>query len=207
MRKWKRHLGVLFLLGTAFLLTGCGASPVVKVGKEKLELPELMYYVYQAEKDGKVYEDMYQEFFSESYWDTEYKDGKTFREVAKEDAYENGIMYTIFEKEARKAGYRLSEEESADCEKTAAEEYAGLSKAQRQAMGLERKEFVELQKKIALGNKYYDALLEGLDINEEKATSRILPEDYIQHDVEYLYAAEKELLEPYLERVRKRGIV
>lgn len=202
MKKWKKCLGAGLLLGTLFVFTGCGADTVVKVGREKLELPELMYYVYEAEKDGKVYEDMYQDFFSESYWDSEYKDGKTFRETAKEDAYENSIMYTIFEERAKEAGYTLSEEETAECEKEATEEYAGLSETQREAIGLEREEFIALKKKIMLGNKYYDVLLDGLDVNEEKAASGILEEDYIQHDVEYLYAAEEVLLKPYLKRAQ-----
>lgn len=200
MKEWKKHLGAAALLAVIVLFTGCGAEPVVKVGKEKLYLPEFMYYVYQAEKDGQVYEEMYQNFFSESYWDTEYKDGKTFREVAKEDAYENAVMYSIFEEKAREAGYSLSEEEAADCEKEAVEEYAGLSEKQREAIGLEKKELVSLKKKITLGNKYYDALMESLEVNEEKAVSMILEEEYIQYDVEYLYASEKEALEPYLER-------
>ena len=123
MKAWKKHLGAAALLAVIFLFTGCGTNPVVRVGKEKLYLPELMYYVYQAEKDGQVYEEMYQNFFSESYWDTEYKDGKTFREVAKEDAYENAVMYSIFARKAEEAGYSLSEEEVADCEKEAIEEY------------------------------------------------------------------------------------
>ena len=200
MKAWKKHLGTVFLLGIICFLTGCGANTVVKVGNEKLDLSELMYYVYQAEEEGKVYEEMYQSFFSESYWDAEYEEGKTFREVAKEDAYENGIMYTIFEQKASEAGYSLSEEEIAACEKEATEEYASLSEAQREAIGLDREAFISLKKKITLGNKYYDALMEGLEVNEDKATSRILEEEYIQYDVEYLYAEEKELLEPYLER-------
>ncbi len=200
MKGWKNKLGTLWLLGAVLLFTGCSSNPdpVATVGEEKLYLPEFMYYVYQAEKEGQVYEEMYQNIFSESYWDTEYEEGKTFREVAKEDAYENGIMYTIFEKEAKKAGYTLSEEETADCEKEATEEYAGLSKEQRKAIGLDRDAFIALKKKVSLGNKYYDALMEGVEINEDKVTSLILPEDYVQYDVDYLYAERKELLEPYL---------
>lgn len=200
MKAWKKHLGAAALLAVIFLFTGCGTNPVVRVGKEKLYLPELMYYVYQAEKDGQVYEEMYQNFFSESYWDTEYKDGKTFREVAKEDAYENAVMYSIFARKAEEAGYSLSEEEVADCEKEAIEEYAGLGEKQREVIGLERKEFISLKKKITLGNKYYDALMESLEVNEEKAVSMILEEEYVQYDVEYLYASRREALEPYLER-------
>lgn len=202
MKQWKKYLGAGVLLGAIFIFTGCGADPVVKVGREKINMPELMYYVYEAEKDGKVYEDMYQDFFSTSYWDSEYKDGKTFRETAKEDAYENSIMYTIFENRAKEAGYTLSKEEAAECEKEATEEYAGLSETQRKAIGLERKDFIALKKKIMLANKYYDVLLEGLDVNEEKAVSGIFEEDYIQHDVEYLYATEEVLLKPYLKRAQ-----
>lgn len=200
MKVWKKYLGAFFLLAAMLLFSGCGETPVVKVGKEKLYLPELMYYVYQAEKEGQVYEEMYQEFFSESYWDTEYEEGKTFRKVAKEDAFENAVMYSIFTEKAEESGYSLSPEEEADCEKTATEEYAGLSEKQRDAIGLERKEFISLKKKVTLGNKYYDALMESLEVDEEKAVSGIFEEDYIQYDVEYLYAAEKKDLKPYLQR-------
>lgn len=200
MKRWKLYAGSIFLLMSVFFLSGCGADPVVKVGDERIELSELMYYVYQAEEDGKVYEEMYRNFFSEDYWDAEYTEGVTFREAAKKDAYENGIMYTIFEQEAEAAGYSLTEEEEADCEKEATEEYAGLSESQREAIGLKREEFIQLQKKIMLGNKFYDALMAGVEFDEDKAVSRIFEEDYIQHDVEYLYAQSKETLEPYLER-------
>lgn len=204
MKKWKTCLGAAFLFGVLVLFAGCGqnadADAVVQVGKEKLYLPEFMYYVYQAEKDGQVYEEMYQNIFSESYWDAEYGEGKTFRETAKEDAYENGIMYAIFEKEGKQAGYALSEEEEAECEKEATEEYASLSEKQREAIGLERDAFIAMKKKVTLGNKYYDALMDGLEIDEDKATSLIFPEEYVECEVEYLYAATKKVLEPYLER-------
>lgn len=202
MKKWKKYLGTALLFGTMVVFTGCGKETVVKVGEEKLDMPELMYYVYQVEKDGQVYEEMYRNFFSESYWDSEYIEGKTFREAAKEDAYENSIMYAIFAERAKKAGYALSEEEEKDCEKEATEEYAGLSKEQREAIGLDKKEFIAMKKKTMLGNIYYDSLMDGLEINEEKAASAILEDDYIQYDTEYLYAPEEALLKPYFKRAQ-----
>jgi foldase protein PrsA len=200
MKKWNRWLGTGLLLGTVFLFTGCGTKAVVKVDKEKITLPELMYYVHQAEEEGQIYEEMYQNFFQESYWDMEYEEEKTFRQVAKEDAYENAIMYTIFEKEAIKAGYSLTDEEKEECSKEASEEYAAFTEKQRTALGLSEKEYIALKQKVMLGNKYYDALEESLEVDEDKATSMILEEDYIQIDVEYLYAQNKEELAPYLER-------
>ncbi len=178
------------LLGST-LLTGCGGpgmgKTVVKVNDTKIGMDEMMYYIYQTELDGNYYEELYSTYFGDSYWEMEYEEGYTFRELAKDETMNTAVMYTIFEEKAEKAGYSLSEEEKAVIAEEAQNFYDGLSENQKTVMNLDVEKITAIQEKTALGDKYYEEIMSGIHIDEEMASQRIDPDEYKQYEVEYIY--------------------
>jgi len=193
MKKGKKLAAWLFtgiLLGST-LLTGCGGpdmgKTVVKVNDTKVGMDEMMYYIYQTEQEGNYYEELYSTFFGDSYWDMEYEEGYTFREFSKDETMNTAIMYTIFEEKAEKAGYSLSEEEKAEIAEEAQSFYDGLSENQKSVMNLDVEKLTAIQEKTALGDKYYEEIMSGIQVDEETASQRIDPDEYKQYEVEYIY--------------------
>ena len=188
--KFAAWILVATLLGST-LLTGCGSGSmgktVVKVGNTKIGMNEMMYYIYQTEEEGSYYEELYSNYFDDSYWDMEYEEGYTFRDFFKEETMNHAIMHTIFEEKAEKAGYSLSKEEKTEIAEQAQSFYEDLSEAQKATMGLDAKEIAVIKEKMALSDKYYEEVMSGIQIEEELAEQRVDPDEHRQYDVEYIY--------------------
>ncbi len=202
MRKGKKLAALVLtaaLMGST-LLTGCGGSmgkTVVKIDKTQIGMDEMMYYIYQTEEDGSYYEELYTTYFGESYWEMEYEEGYTFRELSKDETMNVAIMYTIFEEKAEKAGYSLSEEEKSKIAESAQTFYDGLSDNQKTIMSLDVDEIAAIEEKIALSDMYYTEIMSGIQVDEETAAQRIDPDMYRQYDVEYIYIPTVEYDEEY----------
>lgn len=193
MRRTKKFAALMLtgvLLGSA-LLTGCGGNSmgktVVKVNNTKVGMDEMMYYIYQTEQDGNYYEELYRTYFGSSYWDMAYDEERTFRDLSKDETMNSAIMYTIFEEKAKAAGYALTDEEKEEIAADAQIFYDELSENQRTTMNLDVKEITAIQEKVSLANKYYDEIMDGLEVDEDMAATRVDIDECRQYDVEYIY--------------------
>lgn len=181
-------LGVI--IGISVFMTACSSSnekEVLKIDDIKIGMNEIMYYIYQKEEEGNSYEQFYQSYLESSYWDMAYDEEHTFRQVAKEEAMENAIMYTIFEEKAKEAGYSLTEQEKEAVSKEAEQFFTSLSETQKEKMGLTVEQLTVLKEKILLGSKYYDELMDSISIDEEFVTSEINVEECRQYDISYIH--------------------
>jgi len=199
MKKSKRIMSLLFttiiVLGMIFA-TGCSSkskaldpasSLVLTIGDSKVYLNELMYYIYAVEAEGDYYDQMYQQYFNESYWDMEYAEGVTMRDQTKQYIIDTAIMYEVLHDKAVENGYTLTEDEIAEAKNNAETIISSVSKEQLEITGFTSEVLSNVQQKLMLGEKYYSEVIEGLDINEEEITASIKYEDYRQYDTEFLF--------------------
>lgn len=201
MKKRSKLLTVLFaaVLTAAMLLSGCGKQKnvmkkyegklAVTIDDRKVMLTDMMYQLFGSEINGSYYDSMYQNYYGMSFWDMD-QDGKPMREVIKEQAMDNAVMYVIMAMEAEKAGITLTDEEVAeyqaqidelinqdDAEAIKTIEYIGFTKENLD------NEF----KMMTLAMKYYDQLEPDFNVSEEEIRSVLNYEDYREYITDYLY--------------------
>lgn len=191
--KYKR--GAVFLLAMLLLFTVIGCSKqaknntpvVVTVNDSSIHMDEMMYFIYQIERSGNANEEMYQDFFGKSYWETINDKNITNRELAKSNAMEQAVMMDVFYQKAVQAGYKLSSEEQKKILEDTKVIINGWTNDQKLAMGIYEERLAEIRTKLLLSYKYYQDFLDSLEVDEDVATSAIYEEDYPEYEVEYLY--------------------
>lgn len=161
---------------------------ILKIGDALIRRDEMFYYIYQREEEGNEMEQIHQSAFGESYWDSEAEEGKTFREKVKEETLDAAIMYEIFYEKAKGVGYELSSEEKEKIKEDAKEGMEELTNQQIKIIGMTQERLEEIFEKISIATEYYQDFMDGLEINEDEATSQLIPEEHRQYDVEYIYA-------------------
>lgn len=200
----KRKIVAALFLCLAFMAAGCSknktqdppkesASPkpdfdvVLTVNDTDIYMDEMMFYIYQTEEEGNQNEEMYQNFFGESFWDSADEEGVTNRELLKQDTIDSAILYEIFCQKAEESGYELSEEEKADVESDAQGTWELLTDKQKKAMLLTQERLTQVLLKISLAYEYYEDFMDSLPVDRDTAASMITPDEYRQYDVQYLY--------------------
>ncbi|MSS64442.1 peptidylprolyl isomerase [Velocimicrobium porci] len=162
---------------------------VVTIDGKAILMKEMMYYIYQSEQQGNYYDSLFASFedANESFWDTEFEEGKSNREALKEETMSGCILYEIFQNKAKAEGYVLTEDEKESAVSDAKELYASLTEKQKSIMGLSVKDITKIQKKVLLGNKYYEKIMKGIKIDEDAVRKTVDKEAYRQYDVDYIY--------------------
>ncbi len=200
MKKSKRVMSFLLIgvlaLGLVFT-TGCSkkanpaSSLVVTVGDKKVYLDEMMYYIYAVESEGNYYEQMYQQYYNMSYWDSEFTEGITMREQTKQYLIDTVVMYEILYNKAVDAGYALTDEEKKEAETNADTIMTSISTEQIKATGFSKAILTKVQEKLILGEKYYNKMIEDLNLNEEEITATVKKSDYKEYSTEFLFVPTK----------------
>lgn len=162
---------------------------VVTIDDTKIKMKEMMYYIYQSEQEGNYYESVYHSLADseQGFWDSEFEKGKTNREAIKEETMDACILYELFGKMAEQKGYTLTKDENKSAKADAKELYKSLTDKQKKTMGLTAESITKIQKKILLGNKYYEKVMKGIKIDEEAVKKSVDEEQYRQYDVDYIY--------------------
>jgi PPIC-type PPIASE domain. len=184
---------ITLILGTAFT-TGCSKSGpsktlVVTVGNDKIYMDEMMYYIYTVETTGAYYDNLYKQNLGSSYWDIE-QDGKTMRDTAKEYIMYTAVMYDIMYDKAMAAGdYDLTADELKKNETSADQLLSNLSKDQLKITGFTKKSLLKTMKKITIGEKYYNKIIDDLKLDKDAIKKTVDKDKYRQYNTEYLFAA------------------
>lgn len=196
MKKTKRVMSVLLLgvlaLGMAFT-TACSkkadptSSLVVTVGDKKVFLDEMMYYIYAVEAEGNYYDQMWQQYYGMSYWDAEYSEGITMRDQTKQYLIDTVVMYEILYDKAIEAGYSLTDEEKKEAATNADTIMSSITTEQIKVTGFSKDILTKVQEKLIIGEKYYNEIIEGLDLNVEEITATVNKADYKEYSTEYLF--------------------
>lgn len=204
MKKFKKVMSLVLMAILVFSMTlvaGCSKKNaetnvtdnldklVVSVGDTKLNLEDVMYYIYAIESEGNYYDQMYQSYFNTGYWDMEYEEGVTMRDMAKDYVIDTAVMYQIFYEKALEAGYTLTEDEIATNKENVTSILEQLSDKQLEVTGFTEENLLAAQEKLALGSKYYDELVAGFDIDEDAIKAGISADDYRQYDTDYMFFA------------------
>lgn len=196
MKKTKRVMSFLLIgvlaLGMV-LTTACSkktnptSSLVVTVGDKKVNLDEMMYYIYAVEAEGNYYDQMWQQYYGMSYWDAEYSEGVTMREQTKDYLIDTVVMYEILYDKAIAAGYTLTDEEKEEAKTNADSIMTSITTEQIKITGFTNAILTTVQEKLIIGEKYYNEIVEGLNLNEEEITATVNKADYKEYSTEYLF--------------------
>lgn len=168
------------------------AKTIVTIGDEKYTVNDMMYYIYNEEEMGSLYDEIYVQFYGQSYWEMpdEEQDNKTGEQIAKENIMENLKLDSIFYQEAVKAGYTLSE----DDKKTARENYdeftAALTSEQMAVPGM-TDELLEYFERQVLVEDYKAQVLEESEFDYDEVSESVSKKKCREYDYEY-YAIYKE---------------
>ncbi|MCR5793297.1 MAG: peptidyl-prolyl cis-trans isomerase [Lachnospiraceae bacterium] len=182
-------------------------SLVVTVNDIEVKLDEAMYYIYDSEAQAQqnaqfmnmIYgqEDENYDYFSAEATDENdepIKDesGKvlTNRDQLKLDIMDQIVMGQILYDQSKKAGNELSDEDLKDIEEEVDSAMNNFTDKQKKVMGLTNDSLSATFQKIALGNLYYDSLMEEVSkgIDEEAVKSTVNKEDSKKVSVEYIQA-------------------
>lgn len=160
----------------------------VTVGDMDVSMSEAMYLIYSMEVKGNNYALYYAANFGGDYWEMVYDgEGRTTRDVYKDETMDMLIQYAVLYDCAIKSGMGLTTEE----QKANAAYVEGL-KQMLTAEETERGGFTEesLLKTcgwIKLGEKYYSKITDNLGITKDSIKETINKEDYKEYKTEYLY--------------------
>lgn len=156
------------------------------VDGEKLTMEEMLYYIYSYESQIDYMDQMYQYYFNTGYWDMEIEEGKTIRQDAKDQTMDTAIRYEVLYREALKNDYSLTDEEIATIEENSAAVIEQMSEEQLALTGFTEEAVTAIQKKWAITDKYYEALIDSFDIDDKAIKKGIDKEQYKEYSTEYI---------------------
>lgn len=187
---------MLLLIGLVTTVKDCSAkdttfdSLVFSVDQSKVYLNEMMYHTMLEELQGELYAS-FLEGEIKDYWDIKAENGKTMREIAKENSLENAIKYELFYQKALEDNYTLTEEE----EKASLDKVENILKNvpedQLVSDGLSKEKLIEIQEKITVATNYYNKYIDSI-VNKETIQEGINLERYEQYEIEYIYGTKEQ---------------
>lgn len=198
------------VLTMSIVLTGCGKKAdeakkgdtttatdgsknkeklVLTVGDNKIHMDEMMYYIFMQEYQLAQTEQMYLAYMGQSYLDSEYSEGVTVRDMAKQSTMDAATTYEILYQEALKAKFELTEEELKECDTMTESFMSAITEEQLKLTGLNKELVRKIAEKLSLSMKYMDDTIQKFDIDDEGIKAGIKKEDYRQYNTEYLYVS------------------
>lgn len=191
------HFGKLVLLACLFILTavfmaGCKKGTensrllTAKVGDSKLFLDEVMYFIWQMEKESASYEEYFKENNNADFWEQDAGNGDTVRAQLKQDVLDSAVRNEILYNKAVEEGYVLTDGEKDNIKRKAKEQFEELSEEQRQFTGITEKLLYAHNEKELLVSHYFTDVTDRYTDEKEKAAEEIRREDYRQINVETL---------------------
>lgn len=158
---------------------------IYTVNGENVYLSDMMYDIATQEAYGQQMDQYYSQM-GNSFW-TYDNDGMTQAEVLKDNILESSMETSMLYTEAVNAGYTLTDEEISSIESKASTEFDQFTPDMKKRTGLTKDKIVEILKKQSIADKYKDAWIETFNIDKEKITSTVSPEEYRQYDIQYYY--------------------
>ena len=173
---------------------------VVTVDKTKLTLNDMMFPIYEVEKEYAPLNAQYEQFLGQTFWEQSYQgDGSAvtvdISGVNNSEGYKQQIInseasYVILSEKEKEAGLSLTDAEKEEAHKKADKAMKGLSGMQKLRLEITKSNMYSRFEKRALADKFKASKQEELnkDIKEDEVTKDISKKDYRQYDIQY-YAA------------------
>jgi len=160
----------------------------VTVGDMEISMEKAMLLIYTMEVQGNSYADYYESQYGTDYWEMVYdEEGRTVREVFKEDTMETIIQYAILNACALESGMGLTEAEHQENNALVEEMKKLLTAEEAERGGFTTENLRETSAWMMLAEKYYKQMTDNLGITKESVRETINKEDYKEYDTEYLY--------------------
>ncbi|MDD4112270.1 MAG: hypothetical protein PHC56_04460 [Herbinix sp.] len=181
-------IALLFVLfSIPFSLSACSKNKtIVEIDNTKLTLDDFLYDIYLLEQEREIWNNNYKEGLGVDYWDYAYE-GITMEQLAKDTIMTRVVLYDILSKQAKKDGYTLNDDELAATEANVDKLIASMTAEQLHGTGMDRDILITAFNKLTLGDKYYMAISDDFDINEDAIKSTIDPDEYREYQTECLY--------------------
>ena len=162
----------------------------VTVGNTDISMQTAMFLIYSMEVQGNSYAAYYESQYGTDYWEMAYDEqGRTTREVFKEETINALIQYAVLYDCAKKNGMELTAEEVSECNSFVDDLKELLSAEETERGGFTENNLRETCEWMMLAEKYYTKMTETLGITKESVRAKINKEDYREYETEYLYLA------------------
>ncbi|MBQ8547639.1 MAG: peptidylprolyl isomerase [Lachnospiraceae bacterium] len=166
------------------------ATTAVTVGNVPVSMQTAMFLIYSMEVQGNSYAAYYEAQYGTDYWEMPYdEEGRTTREVFKDETINALIQYAVLYDCAKKNGMELTEEELQECHSFVEDLKEMMSAEETERGGFTEKNLKETCEWMMLAEKYYTRMTENLGITKESVRETINKEDYKEYETEYLYLA------------------
>lgn len=160
----------------------------VTVGDTEISMQKAMFLIYSMEVQGNSYAEYYESQYGLDYWEMEYDDnGRTTRDVFKEETMEALIQYAVLHDCAVKNGMELTYDEVKSNIEFVEDLKELMSSEEAERGGFTTENLRETCEWMMLGEKYYGMMTETLGVTEESVRKTIDPANYIEYETEYLY--------------------
>lgn len=159
---------------------------VFTINDTKVYLDEVLYRVYDIERENSEYSKSYQEQYGKSYWDSEIVEGVAVKDNLKEQLYDEIVRDTLLYQEAVKNNVTLDKEEKAACQKEAETEQNVMSKDEVKAVGADKALLIALQERKLITSKYFSSLLDTYQVDQDGIKESVEPGEYEQIDIQMI---------------------
>ncbi len=160
----------------------------VTVGDTEISMQKAMFLIYSMEVQGNSYAEYYESQYGLDYWEMEYDDnGRTTRDVFKEETMKALIQYAVLHDCAVKNGMELTYDDVKENIDFVEDLKTLMSAEEAERGGFTTDNLRETCEWMMLGEKYYGRMTETLGVTEESVRKTIDPANYIEYETEYLY--------------------
>ena len=164
------------------------ATTAVTVGDSDISMQKAMFLIYSMEVQGNSYAAYYESQYGMDYWEMAYdENGRTTREVFKDETMSALIQYAVLYDCAKKNGMELTVEELSESNTFVEDLKEMLSAEETERGGFTDKNLRETCEWMMLAEKYYTRMTETLGVTKESVRETINKEDYKEYETEYLY--------------------
>lgn len=195
MKKSKRIISKLLivtLIAGMMFAAGCSKKTsstgdlVVTINDEKLYMQDMMYFIFALESQGQTNAQYYP-----GYWDMEVSKGVTVRDQTKQSVMDAAVMWEILYLKAKDAKYSLTDDEKKTLKTNVDSVMTSLKdkKEQLELTGFTTENLTKALEKLQVAGKYYQSVIDGLNIKEDDVKATIDRDKYREYDTEYLLAA------------------
>lgn len=161
---------------------------VVTVGENEISMQKAMFLIYSMEQQGNSYATYYESQYGLDYWEMEYdENGRTTRDVFKEETMEALIQYAVLYDCAVKNGMELTYDEIKENIAFVEDLKGMLTSEETERGGFTTDNLRETCEWMLLGEKYYGMMTDTLGVTEESVRKTIDIAKYKEYETEYLY--------------------
>jgi parvulin-like peptidyl-prolyl isomerase len=162
--KSKRYFSLFFvvLLAAQVLFVGCQKKEVANIATindQKVGVDEFNLYLWSVQQSFEA--------MDKDIWDTDFGDGKTAEEVAKERALDSITAVKVKLQEAEKLGVSLTDEEKKQAKEQAATLIAQMGEEKAKEMGIDEKLIIKIMEENTIGYKMYEEVTKDFALDEE----------------------------------------